>query len=155
MLIFEYIILVLPLLLGLTVFAEHPLRLNGLLYASIVFCYFMRPKKLLTIVNGSKVASSPPVNGFDPSTRAYDRQFPQHNGALGRKEYQKTISSTAPLPEVTFRKPFVTVWRAHMMLMTIICILAVDFPVFPRSFGKCETWGTSIVSIMHVTYHKS
>lgn len=43
-------------------------------------------------------------------------------------------------------QPFVTVWRAHMMLMTILAILAVDFRVFPREFGKTENWGTSIVS---------
>lgn len=40
-------------------------------------------------------------------------------------------------------QPFLTVYRAHMMLVTIISILAVDFPVFPRSLSKCESWGTS------------
>lgn len=33
-----------------------------------------------------------------------------------------------------------------MMLMTVICILAVDFEVFPRWQGKCEDFGTSLVS---------
>ncbi|GAC95283.1 GPI-anchored wall transfer protein 1 [Pseudozyma hubeiensis SY62] len=40
-------------------------------------------------------------------------------------------------------RPFLTVYRAHMMLVTIISILAVDFPVFPRFLSKCESWGTS------------
>lgn len=44
------------------------------------------------------------------------------------------------------RLPFLTVYRAHMMLMTVICILAVDFEVFPRWQGKCEDFGTSLVS---------
>lgn len=44
------------------------------------------------------------------------------------------------------RLPFLTVYRAHMMIMTIHCILAVDFPIFPRHQGKCEDFGTSLVS---------
>jgi phosphatidylinositol glycan class W len=47
---------------------------------------------------------------------------------------------------VPHNQPFLSVYRAHMMLMTIICILAVDFQAFPREFAKCETWGTSLVS---------
>ncbi|KAN0064484.1 Glucosaminyl phosphatidylinositol (GlcN-PI) nositol acylation protein [Thecaphora frezii] len=44
-------------------------------------------------------------------------------------------------------QPFLTVYRAHMMLMTILCILAVDFPAFPREFSKCESWGTSLMDL--------
>lgn len=29
--------------------------------------------------------------------------------------------------------------------MTILGILAVDFPIFPRSLAKCETFGVSLV----------
>jgi len=41
--------------------------------------------------------------------------------------------------------PALTTYRAHMILMTVLSILAVDFPVFPRSLAKCETYGVSLV----------
>jgi hypothetical protein len=31
------------------------------------------------------------------------------------------------------------------MLVTCVTILAIDFPVFPRRYGKTETYGTGLV----------
>ncbi|EIW72255.1 hypothetical protein TREMEDRAFT_58415 [Tremella mesenterica DSM 1558] len=45
------------------------------------------------------------------------------------------------------RLPFLSVYRAHMMIMTVHCILAVDFNIFPRSQGKCEDFGTSLMDV--------
>ncbi|KDQ09526.1 hypothetical protein BOTBODRAFT_117080 [Botryobasidium botryosum FD-172 SS1] len=59
-----------------------------------------------------------------------------------------TLSPVAPVMSSTTvitPLPFISVYRAHMMLLTILCILAVDFPVFPRSLAKCETFGVSLV----------
>jgi len=34
-----------------------------------------------------------------------------------------------------------------MLLVTAVCILGVDFPVFPRRFAKTETFGFGLMDI--------
>lgn len=46
---------------------------------------------------------------------------------------------------VTSRRSFVTNFRAIVNLLTAICILAVDFKVFPRRFAKTETFGYGLM----------
>jgi glucosaminylphosphatidylinositol acyltransferase len=44
-------------------------------------------------------------------------------------------------------KPFLSSYRALMMLATCVAILAVDFVVFPRRFAKCEMFGISLMDM--------
>jgi phosphatidylinositol glycan class W len=61
-------------------------------------------------------------------------------------ELPSASDPSAPTSAVT-PLPALTTYRAHMLLMTVLAILAVDFPVFPRSLAKCETFGVSLVII--------
>ena len=109
----SWLLLVFPLLLSMTLFANQPTIFLVLLSVSAGLLLYL-PK---------------PQSGFPLPLR------------------QPLVSSTAP-PSNPVRippLPALTTYRAHMMLMTVLAILAVDFPVFPRSLVKCETFGVSLV----------
>jgi len=47
--------------------------------------------------------------------------------------------------EMTGQRPFVTNYRAFVNAGSAVCILAVDFVVFPRRLCKTETYGTGLM----------
>lgn len=56
-----------------------------------------------------------------------------------------TNPSNLTMRPVVGRRPFITNFRALTNIVTAICILAVDFRVFPRRFAKTEVYGYSLM----------
>lgn len=54
------------------------------------------------------------------------------------------LSSLAMRP-VIGKRPFVTNFRALTNIVTAVCILAIDFRIFPRKFAKTEVYGYSLM----------
>lgn len=72
------------------------------------------------------------------------------NGTMASQQasYPSPAAARLRLLQSSTKLPFLSVYRAHMMIMTIHCILAVDFAIFPRTQGKCEDFGTSLVGTL-------
>jgi phosphatidylinositol glycan class W len=120
----EFTVLVIPLLGSVTFFADKPLTLFALLCGLT---------GLLTVFPRRRLP--PPLS---PSVKLNGEEIRLSDDDDDVASARKQLASS-PIPAIT-------VYRSHMMLMTIICILAVDFPIFPRSLAKCETFGVSVVS---------
>jgi len=121
--ILEWLVLVLPLSLALTVYADAPGALSALLLAPTCVLLLLPP-----IESGTPLLSK--TNEIQPSSTAGD------SGIIDGSA-QPALRSL----------PALTTYRANMMLVTVFSILAVDFPVFPRSLAKCETYGVSLVRV--------
>lgn len=89
----------------------------------------------------SSPVGSPDTPGAGGFGRAQTRSL-KHRKHKAERERQD-VQAQAPKAHL----PFLTVYRAHMMVMTVHCILAVDFSVFPRVLGKCEDFGTSLMDV--------
>ncbi|KAF7864029.1 hypothetical protein EAF04_006994 [Stromatinia cepivora] len=113
----DFLLNVGAILLAISVYADMPLILNLLLLAPVPLLYAIAPQK---------------------STQKAPQKKP-------RIPQSKTNPSDQlnPLP----KKPFLTIYRGAMMVITCLAILAVDFKIFPRRFAKVENWGTSLMDL--------
>ena len=102
----------------MTIYANAPGTLSMLLLVPTIVLFLLLP-----IGRGT-----PNLTSLNP-----DSVFSIHNRALIQ-------ASMSPLPVLSILD------RAHVMLMTVLSILAVDFQVFPRALAESETYGVSLVS---------
>ncbi|KAH9921820.1 GWT1-domain-containing protein [Fomitopsis serialis] len=126
----EMLTLVLPLLLSITLYAKAPVILNIMLLLPTTLLLLI-PRRETGIPLPSTLQSSPSTSPYRGRPRT-----PDPSGG-------NSPSTSALIP----RLPALTTYRAHMLLLTFLAILAVDFRVFPRMLAKCETYGVSLMDI--------
>ena len=139
MYLLDFAISTLPLLLSLTCMSEDwVLIIIALsLTTACLFVVIKRGKRIIpknniqkvqTLKRGSK-SHRKPLKIETPVTQPRTKLFTQMTTPSG-----KMID-------------YITNYRSSMLLVTAICILAVDFPVFPRRFGKTENFGLRLMDI--------
>ncbi|TKX25848.1 GPI-anchored wall transfer protein [Elsinoe australis] len=117
------------ILFATTIYSENPAVLNGLVLLPTLFIQLNHS----STAKSQKTPKKPPTDS-NANKKDDDKKDDDKNADL------EVID---PLPV----KPFVTHYRGAMLVATCICILAVDFKVFPRRFAKTESLGTSLMDL--------
>ncbi|KAH9811652.1 GWT1-domain-containing protein [Melampsora americana] len=175
-LLVEFFLLTTPLLLAITIFSHHLWTFNVVLAllswlisstppSPQVFLPHSRPKASAAACDLQKAESLTPRSKSSSSDYTFkdlnlNHSQPVPANLLHRRhsakppepsDLSKTTDSPnlmpSKRPEIKFHQGFVTLYRAQMMLLTVLSILAVDFPVFPRKFGKTEHTGVSLMDL--------
>ncbi|EME46131.1 hypothetical protein DOTSEDRAFT_51693 [Dothistroma septosporum NZE10] len=121
----DFLIQCCAILFATTVYSGAPQILNGLLILPALAAYLQPSTEAQKAAQKTAQTSKKP--GVDSADTHKDEK-----------------DDLDPLPV----KPFVTMYRGAMMIVTCACILAVDFPaVFPRRFAKTESFGTSLMDM--------
>ena len=94
-------------------------------------CYFMNVLLAITVYSDKHYVLVLLYTGLILITSLFSHQA------------QEKTKSTESKPRVAY----LSVFRATMMITTILAILAVDLPIFPRRYAKSETWGTSLMDL--------
>lgn len=132
--ILEFSFVVLPLLFAVTIFSElNHVFAPFLVLVSLCCSFSMKPKR--EILNVELLEE---IN----SARKYFLSAYRSTMVAGLPSFIFSISKFSPN---FFSQIKISQNLTSQMLMTIISILAVDFPVFPRKFAKTETFGTGMV----------
>lgn len=131
----DFVLLAVPMLLSVTTFAMSPGYLLVLL---------MLPTLVLLLLPAREAGTPLPSMHASGSRHSSRRSSPVRDssgaGTVAQDAQPKANSVIPPLAALT-------TYRAYMLLFTSICILAVDFPVFPRALAKCESFGASLMDI--------
>lgn len=104
----EFAVIVVPLVLAMTIFANYVLHLYVALFVASL---------LVAAVKWSSAA-----------------------------DFQSSLWNFLHMP-VPKPLPFITQSRVSVTLLSVLAILAVDFPVFPRRFAKAETYGVGLMDV--------
>ncbi|KAJ5167298.1 GPI-anchored wall transfer protein 1 [Penicillium canariense] len=113
----DFILNVLAILFATTAYSSAPVLLNIFLITPAVLLYLTQPAQR------SQQLAKPPrkATAKDDPSDGHAQPLPVH--------------------------PFLTTYRAAMMVVTCVAVLAVDFRVFPRRLAKVENWGTSLMDL--------
>ena len=113
----DFVLHVGGILLAITMYSSNAILLNALLVSPAAFICVF------------------------PSTSSHRKRLSKPSAS--KPAESPGVDELHPLP----LRPFITIYRGAMIVVTCLAILAVDFKIFPRRFAKVETWGTSLMDV--------